>query len=118
MSHRAGRERHPHDANMGAMSARLEQTSIANDPPASGSVPTHHHERQHPMTDTHHASDAMNAAIRQRGHQPQPEGEQDNDEQEQSVPSFDGGARTTAPVSTGNMNALIRGKVDRWHRGE
>lgn len=67
------------------------------------------------MTDTHH--DAMNAAIRQRGHQPQPEGEQD-DEQEQVVPSFDGGARTTAPVSTGNMNALIRGKVDRWHRGE
>lgn len=65
------------------------------------------------MTDTDHA--AMNALIRQRGHAPQP-AEQD-DEQEQSVPSFDGGARTTAP-RTLTMNAAIRGKVDRWHRGE
>jgi len=64
------------------------------------------------MTDTDH--DAMNAAI--RGHAPKHDDVQD-DEQEQSVPSFDGGARTTAP-RTLNMNALIRGKVDRWRRGE
>jgi len=66
------------------------------------------------MTDTDH--DAMNAAIRRTA--PQPQDDEQDDVQEQSVPSFDGGARTTAPVSTGNMNALIRGKVDRWHRGE
>ena len=72
------------------------------------------------MTDTHHATDAMNLIIRGKaGHgdeQANETDEQDN-EQEQAVPSFDGGARTTAP-RTLDMNALLRGKVDRWHRGE
>jgi hypothetical protein len=61
------------------------------------------------MTDTD-PSKAMNALIRQRGHQPEPDPEP---EQEQVVPSFDGGARTTAPRPTG-MNEIIRGH---WLRG-
>jgi len=71
------------------------------------------------MTDTHDDNAAMNMLIRGKaaGHAPQPD-EQDDEQEQSVVPSFDGGARTTAPVSTGNMNALIRGKVDRWHRGE
>ena len=66
----------------------------------------------------HDDNAAMNAAIRGIAPPAPMHDDEQDDEQEQSVPSFDGGTRTTAPVSTGNMNALIRGKVDRWHRGE
>jgi hypothetical protein len=96
------------------MAARVEsRPPIPVDLPALDPAPsTNQHERQHTMTDTDH--DAMNAAI--RGHAPKHDDEQD-DEQEQAVPSFDGGARTTAPRAL-DMNAILRGKVDRWHRGE
>jgi hypothetical protein len=59
------------------------------------------------MTDTHDATDAMNLLIRgNAGHAPKHDDEQD-DEQEQSVPSFDGGARGATPTPKG-MNELIR----------
>jgi hypothetical protein len=57
------------------------------------------------MTDTDH--EQMNALLRSKaGHAPKHDDEHD-DEQEQSVPSFDGGARSTTPKPKG-MNELIR----------
>jgi len=52
-------------------------------------------------------NNAMNLLIRSKaGHAPKHDDEHD-DEQEQSVPSFDGGARSTTPTPKG-MNELIR----------
>lgn len=60
-------------------------------------------------------NDAMNAAIRRTA--PQPQDDEQDDVPAPVAPDFDGGARTTAP-RTPDMNAQIRGKVDRWLRGE
>ena len=65
----------------------------------------------------HDDNAAMNAAIRGIAPPAPKHDDEQDDEQEQSVPSFDGGARTTAP-RTLNMNALIRRGLDRWARGE
>jgi hypothetical protein len=61
------------------------------------------------MTDTD-PSKAMNALIRGKAGHSDEQAKQDDEDKEQPVPSFDGGARSTPPK---DMNWLIRHGADR-----